>query len=57
MPSIYPTRSQRLEKIVRKITTAYRSRKLRGRATDRIIVRLTRLTQAYCDAMEAERSA
>ena len=55
MPSIHPTRSQRIEKIVRRLSNSYQRRKASGRLTDHQLARIKCLTQSYCDAMEAER--
>ena len=54
---IHPTRSQRLEKLVSRITRSYRRCKLQNRPLDRHIRRATRLTDAYIAALESERSA
>lgn len=55
MPAVYPTRSRRLEKTIQRMSTSWKLRSIQGRPTARLIARISRVTQAYCDACEAER--
>ena len=57
MPSLYPTRSRRIEIMAAKLEASYRRAKSDGRRTNAHLRHAARLSAIYHAALEAERAA